>query len=180
MSACATVTQPLCACGMRLPAGFSTKGHFLYSVADILDIALVPGLLLEWQVLSTPHCTSSCALTVQSMVKITNVPKLLAQVPQIPEPGGALEGTYPGPTTPPFARGKMRQHQSPTYHTGLRGGGGGRSNTCKALGVWGTCGRSMALQAAPGQSSESCTAGKEILNHLPFPEQSRGPTETQT
>lgn len=108
---------------MRLPAGFSTKGHFLYSVADILDIALVPGL----QVLSTPHCTSSCALTVQSMVKITNVPKLLAQVPQIPEPGGALEGTYPSPATRPFDRGKMKQHQSPTYHTGLgRGGWGGQ------------------------------------------------------
>lgn len=74
--------------------------------ADMLGIALVPGVLLEWQVLSTPHCTWSCALTVQNMVKMSDVPKLLAQVPHIPEPGGALVGAYPGPAAPPFARGK--------------------------------------------------------------------------
>lgn len=48
---------------------------------------------------------------------------------------------------------KMRQHQSLAYCASL--GRGGCSDTSKTLGVWGTCGRSMVLQAARGQSSES-------------------------
>lgn len=75
--------------------------------AGILDIPLIPGVLLQWQVLSTPHCTWTCALTVQSMVKTMHVPKLLAQeVPQIPESVCASVGTYPGLAALPFTRGK--------------------------------------------------------------------------
>lgn len=119
---------------------------------DILDNALIPGVLLEWQVLNSPHYAWSCAPNVQNMVKITSVPKLLVWVPQISESGCALVGTYPGPGTCLFSRGKRGNI---SLLPPAQAWGGECSNGCKALAVWGTCERPVALQVAWGWSSES-------------------------
>lgn len=73
----ATVTQLLYAWWDASVCCFFQQRIFHLFCTDILDNALIPGVLLKWQVLSTPHYTCSCALSVQNKVKITSVPKLL-------------------------------------------------------------------------------------------------------
>lgn len=77
VSAFATVTQLLYARWDVSTCCFFHERIFHLFCTDILDNALIPGVLLEWQVLSTPYYTCSCALNVQNKVKITSFPKLL-------------------------------------------------------------------------------------------------------
>lgn len=102
---CNCNSAPLCVWDVSAYCFFHRRISHLFCT-DILDNALIPVVLLEWQVLNSPHYAWSCAPNVQNMVKITSVPKLLVWVPQISESGCALVGTYPGPGTCLFSRGK--------------------------------------------------------------------------